>query len=488
MHRIDYVVEVLDLGHSSLTEGAMWQTVVCDSSLHLAFVPDEGYSIVALIVDNEELPAASSHDFLNVHDNHTLSVKTEIYHYMVRTGSEGAGTVSPDSMAVSYGDDMEITIKPDDCHFLSQLTVNGQPALDSVVYYEGYAVLPLHHITADQTVAAVFEQLEYVVSAEAGEGGSIAPAQATVLCGESQEFRMIPADCYHLESVLVNGTPSANGWTQLNGDTLGFTLENVKENVRIEALFARDVQSLVVDNGDGGTVQTSSATIRCGDSYRFMVIPDSCRTLESVTVNGENVMPLLTYLENANPWLPDTAVYEAANVHLDQQVVVRYGYAQPHHIAVSFLSNGNILSYNNIEVGCGDDTLVSLSLDCYTLDSLRVDGVRTETVASYLFAEVISDHNVEAFFHQNQYGIEAFAALNGTISPAGTTTVPCGGSRTYTITPAEGYYIESLIVDGVQIAPTATYTFTDVRENHTIEPVFAVNTYLVDVETVGAGA
>lgn len=53
------------------------------------------------------------------------------------------------------------------------------------------------------------------------------------------------------------------------------------------------------------------------------------------------------------------------------------------------------------------------------------------------------------------------------------TTVPHGGSQTYTITPASGYARSGLTVDGASVTPAATYTFTNVTGNRTINATFA---------------
>ncbi|MEQ1836797.1 MAG: PKD domain-containing protein, partial [Candidatus Nitrotoga sp.] len=66
------------------------------------------------------------------------------------------------------------------------------------------------------------------------------------------------------------------------------------------------------------------------------------------------------------------------------------------------------------------------------------------------------------------YTISASAGANGTITPAGITTVNQGASQTYSITPASGYQIASLTVNGVSAPISSVYTFMNVQANHTI--------------------
>ena len=49
-----------------------------------------------------------------------------------------------------------------------------------------------------------------------------------------------------------------------------------------------------------------------------------------------------------------------------------------------------------------------------------------------------------------------------------------GGSVTFTITPYDGYSLGQLLIDGANVSVTGSYTFSDVRQDHTIYAVFQV--------------
>lgn len=71
------------------------------------------------------------------------------------------------------------------------------------------------------------------------------------------------------------------------------------------------------------------------------------------------------------------------------------------------------------------------------------------------------------------YSITAsVSGAGGTISPSGASSVSSGGSRTYSITPATGYSIDSILVDGIAIGAVTSYTFSSVTANHTIVAAF----------------
>lgn len=70
--------------------------------------------------------------------------------------------------------------------------------------------------------------------------------------------------------------------------------------------------------------------------------------------------------------------------------------------------------------------------------------------------------------------IEATAGEGGSISPAGFSVVLDGNDKTFTITPDSGYLVADVLVDGESVGAVSTYTFTDVRVDHTIEAEFVL--------------
>ena len=70
------------------------------------------------------------------------------------------------------------------------------------------------------------------------------------------------------------------------------------------------------------------------------------------------------------------------------------------------------------------------------------------------------------------YTITALASGGGSISPSGSIKVTEGQKQTFTITPMEGYEIDTVKVDGIAVTASSSYTFTDVKENHSIKVTF----------------
>ncbi len=70
--------------------------------------------------------------------------------------------------------------------------------------------------------------------------------------------------------------------------------------------------------------------------------------------------------------------------------------------------------------------------------------------------------------------ISASAGANGAISPSGTFPVNYGSSQSFTITPNAGYYIDSVMVNGVSVGAVTSYTFTNVQASDNIYAGFTL--------------
>lgn len=111
----------------------------------------------------------------------------------------------------------------------------------------------------------------------------------------------------------------------------------------------------------------------------------------------------------------------------------------------------------------------------YFVGDVKVDGVSIGSPGSFTFDPIAADHSIEAVFTQSppKYSINASANGGGAIQPVGTVAAVQGGSNRFVITPQPGVLIKSLTVDGVTLGGRDRYSFTDVRQNHTLAAAFA---------------
>ena len=88
--------------------------------------------------------------------------------------------------------------------------------------------------------------------------------------------------------------------------------------------------------------------------------------------------------------------------------------------------------------------------------------------------------------------IDATTGDHGTISPEGVIYAQDGDSRTFTITPDDGYVVSDILIDGAStgIKHVNTYILEGITGNHTIQPVFvydpkSINGVILDMKFNG---
>jgi hypothetical protein len=141
--------------------------------------------------------------------------------------------------------------------------------------------------------------------------------------------------------------------------------------------------------------------------------------------------------------------------------------------------NGNISPSGAITITKGgSQTFIFAPATCYEIDEVTVDGTpETITGSSYTFTNVDDNHTIHVTFKKDVtaiFTITATSDANGTISPNGATSVNCGENQTFAYDPNSGYEVDRLLIDGSNVAHSATggtYTFNNVTGNHTIQVV-----------------
>lgn len=71
-----------------------------------------------------------------------------------------------------------------------------------------------------------------------------------------------------------------------------------------------------------------------------------------------------------------------------------------------------------------------------------------------------------------KYDITVTCGSGGSVSPKGKVEVKEGGTASFTITPNDGYEVDKLIIDGLEVLPLESYTFMNVDGDHTLYVTF----------------
>lgn len=212
--------------------------------------------------------------------------------------------------------------------------------------------------------------------------------------------------------------------------------------------------------GANGTITPQGATDATGgSSLTYQITPAPCYAVAEVLVDGIPV------------GARDSYTFE--NVNADHSISVSFARLN-YDITATAGTGGTVSPAGSTPVACGDSLPVAVSpAACHDIADVAVDGVAVGARESHTFENVHADHTLFASFALRTYTITASAGTGGTISAPGDTTVGCGGSATYAITPAADYRIADVLVDGTSVGEVSTYTFSDVHASHSIVASFA---------------
>nr|MCR5114610.1 T9SS type A sorting domain-containing protein [Bacteroidales bacterium] len=178
--------------------------------------------------------------------------------------------------------------------------------------------------------------------------------------------------------------------------------------------------------------------------------------------------------------------YTFADVR-DNHTFAAYFTLRTFTVEITAGEGGNVTPNGTVAVNYGDSLAVSITpADCYDIASVVVNGESIAATDSYVFRQITENQTLDVMFAQREYTLTATAGEGGTVTPAGATTVACGNSQTYTVVPDEGYEIAYLMVDGDSVAAAGSYTFSDIREDHTFEAYFTLQMFTVEI-TAGEG-
>lgn len=362
--------------------------------------------------------------------------------YTITASAGSNGSISPSgAVSVSKGANKSFSITPNSSSYtIDYVTVDGT----NVGAVSSYT---FSNVTADHSINAVFKQnsgTQYTITASAGSNGSITPSGSVLVNkNANQTFTITPASGYVINSLVVDGTSVAV--------STSYTFSNVISNHSINATFTQ--------NSGGCSLPAWSAT--------------------SVYTNGDKVH-YNGHDWQAGWWTQGDVPGAGGEWGVWRDLgVCTGGTITQYTITATAGANGSISPSGSITVNDGASQTFSFSPSSgYEVAAVTVNGSIVTTATSYTFANVKANQTINVTFKAvtvTQYTITASAGSNGTISDAGAVKVNSGASKTYTFTPASGYIVATVTVDGTAVPTASSYTFTNVKANHTISVSFSAS-------------
>ena len=452
---VDYEINTYELNAAAISGSSIspsgYMIVNYGDTVTYTITADPGYYISDVIMDGTDLGPVTSYTLYSISDFHSILVYALPDTFVIAASSDSNGTISPvGNTTLGYGDNQTYTISPNAGFYISSVTVDGVSAGATGSY-------TFSSVSANHTISAAFAIDTFTITASAGANGTVSPSGTTIVSyGGSQTYTITPATGYSISSVTVDGSVVGTSGT--------YTFSSVSANHTISASFAINTYSLTASTGANGTVSPSgTTTVSYGGSQTYTITPATGYSISSVTVDGSVV--------------GTSGTYTFSSVSASHTISASFT-INTYSLTATTGANGTVSPSGTTTVSYGGSQTYTITpATGYSISSVTVDGSVVGTSGTYTFSSVSANHTISASFAINTYSLTATTGANGTVSPSGTTTVSYGGSQTYTITPATGYSISSVTVDGSVVGTSGTYTFSSVSANHTISALFAINTY-----------
>jgi len=258
--------------------------IQCGSDQLFKIIPDIGYKIQNISIDGISKGAIDSFIFENVQANHLIEASFEKIKIKISASTDQGGTIDPfGEVYKSYGENQTFIIKPDSCHNIKDIIIDGL----SVGKIDSYT---FEDLTTNHTIHAVFDPIVYTINAISGENGDISPSgQIKVQCDSDKTFIFKPAnECYFIYNVKIDGISI--------GQVSTYTFENINSNHTIEVDFKKYTYQINASAKFGGKIKPSGLiTVECDSSHVFTITPNEGFDVYDVLIDGNSIGPALSY-------------------------------------------------------------------------------------------------------------------------------------------------------------------------------------------------
>ena len=251
-----------------------------------------------------------------------------------------------------------------------------------------------------------------------------------------------------------------------------------------QTVSVNDVLAINVNASDGGRVYNSVTNALIGNGNVYVnyggYLYLRFEPLESASISQVKVDGVLV-------GIPST--YNFTNVKANHSIRIVFDAIC---FEISAVVNGN----GSLDKGLVESVVAGESItynfqpnEGSYLVSVVIDGKATFTnITSYTFSNVQENHTIVITFETYTFVIQATIVGSGSIGQPTSNTVEYGKSVTYSFKADDGFTLKKIVVDGTEIALADSYTFEEVKENHTISVLFEKDVISVSVIVEGRGS
>ena len=461
--------------HATITESE--SNIPYGETRTISWKADNEYEITSVQIDGVAQPIENKIEgstiFEDIRANHTVVVDTkpysEIYFYNLTTSAQNA-QVTPSEQNIPYGTTKTITWQPNTGYHITSVTIDNEELSQEEIKRGSYVFEDI----ISNHVVTVSAEIDMFTIETSGENVTITPSLENVEYGSSHIITWQVADGYYIESIFVDREE-----IEVENNAQGsYEFSNITEDHSVEVKTKQYTYSIDTSM-KGGTITNSIKNTPYGSKQTVQWTADENYEITSILVDGQKQ-------EITDKQKGEITFNNITSNHTVDVVAQHFSDLYFYNITTSGTNSAVTESKENLPWGSSYKVswkpaagyhIVEVMVDNQPLTQEHMKAGEIE------FTNIQENHTVHVTSEINTYQIET-SGENVTIDPA--STVNYGQDQTISWTAQEGYYIDSILVDNQPITiddvTQGSYTFNDVKENHSIEVHASLYTYDIHTE------
>lgn len=359
----------------------------------------------------------------------------------VTIGAVEHGSVTADKMTAEVGADVTFTVTPDENYSVKSFKVNND---EKQLNDSNQVVVKM--VEGGLTVSAEFEINSAAVTITQADHGSISADKSTAKIGENVTFTVAPEANYVVSSFKVNDADVA-----LDGNNQAVVVM-VAGGLNVTASFELGSGTVTIGTIEHGAVTADKMTAKIGEEVTFKITSDTGYDVSFFKVNGSDV-DYETKEDSTTGKTYGEAKVKMVSGGLTVTAEFKLGV---YSIEWDTTTHGTIaVEGGKTQATYGEDVKFIFTPETgYEINYLTINGEPVQWASDNTFTTTMGEYGL---FVTVQFGLEnetitVNAGEHGTIEHKNklddSQDYKYGDTAVVTVTPNEGYMIETITVDG----------------------------------------
>ena len=362
----------------------------------------------------------------------------------VTIGAVEHGSVTADKMTAEVGADVTFTVTPDENYSVKSFKVNND---EKQLNDSNQVVVKM--VEGGLTVSAEFEINSAAVTITQADHGSISADKSTAKIGENVTFTVAPEANYVVSSFKVNDADVALD------DNNQAVVVMVAGGLNVTASFELGSGTVTIGTMEHGAVTADKMTAKIGEDVTFKITSDTGYDVSFFKVNGSDV-GYVTKEDSTTGKTYGEAKVKMVSGGLTVTAEFKLGvysieWDTPTHGTIAVEGDKKSATY-------GEEVKFIFTPDTgYEIKYLTINEEQVQWASDNTYTTTMGEYGL---FVTVQFGLEnetitVNAGEHGTIEHKNkaddSQDYLYGDTAVVTVTPNEGYMIETIIVDGKAI-------------------------------------